>query len=116
MFGVNRGGERLRAARRRFQDKQVLRRTNIEEEFTQGAGQWREWRRLLSSSERAVAFGGLDKLQLAKIAREGGLGDAHTEMSEPAAEFILIYDWLSGDELQDLPLAETFVVAHDGRR
>lgn len=117
MLGVERGSKRLRSARRRLQDEQVLRRAHVEEKFPQGARERRERSRFLGgSSEWTVAFGGFYELQLAEIAREGSLGNAHADMSEAAPELILVRNRLAGDELQDLSLAESFVVAHDNRR
>ena len=65
-----------------------------------------------SSVGRAIAFAGLDELQLVKIARERGLGDAHALLRETAAEVFLIGDPLRRDEAKDLAVTECFGGAH----
>ncbi len=62
--------------------------------------------------ERLVAVDGLDQAQLAQVARERGLRDAHAQVDELAAQIVLTGDCFAREELQDLALPEFFMSAH----
>jgi len=90
-FGsVHGGSKRLRAARRRFKNEKIFRRSHVEKEFAQGASEGRKWRRFFAEScGLFVAFGGLDQPQFLKIAGKRGLGDTETLLRETAAQVVL---------------------------
>jgi hypothetical protein len=73
------------------------------------------WRRFVGfgGGERLVSVNCLDQAQLAQVARERSLSDAHAQVDELAAQIVLTGDCFAGEELQDLTLAEFFMSAHD---
>ena len=115
MLGVHRGGERLRAAWGSFEHEHILRGADIEQKFFEGARESGDWRRFVGfgGGERLVSVNCFDEAQLAEIARERSLGDAHAEVDELAAQIVLTGDCFAGEEFQDLTLAEFFMSAHD---
>jgi hypothetical protein len=111
---VNGGGKGLRAARRSFENEEILRWADIEEKFTKRASEGRKRGALLRQHNggRAIAFPGFDQLEFLEIAGERGLGNAHALLRQAAAEMLLIGDPLGGDQAEDLAVAKCLCGAH----
>ena len=62
--------------------------------------------------EGLVAVHGFHQAQFAQVARKRGLGHAHAQVDELAAQIVLTGDCFAREELQDLTLPEFFMSAH----
>ncbi len=109
---VDGGGEGLCPARRSLKDEKIFRRTNIEEELAESASKRRHGGVFGKQRGRTIAFAGLNELELMKIARERGLGNAHALLREAAAEVLLVGDSLRRDQAKDLAVTKCFGGAH----
>src|SRR5208282_5927945 len=103
-FGaVNGGGERLRAAGRRFEDEHVHGGANIAQELGESVGQLRQRSGVLrQGGGGAVTALRFYQAKFLNVTRERGLGDAELLRGEPTAQVLLAGDAGIADEAENL--------------
>src|SRR6202011_931171 len=110
LFRVERGGKRLGAGRRRFQNQEIERRSQVDKKFPQGATQRRQrGRGFVAVGERLVTRRSLYQLELGHVPRKRRLRHANLHVRQTLPQLILAGDRLAGDEFQDLSLPKPFV-------
>ncbi len=112
MLGVNGCRERLRASRRSFQHKKILRWANIEKKFADSSSERCQGRRLFRNSiERTISFRSLDEFQFAKVSRKRRLRDVQSTPDELLPKRVLIRHRDVRQQIQDLSLPVSFMCA-----